>query len=416
MFQNVLLFTILAVGLAVSDVKAAPHMAERSGAHASIGVRANFKHLKSGTRIIDADRARVKALKERAAKSKDSKSKRAGVFSFDVTNEAVTYLASVDVGSPATTFNLLIDTGSSNTWVGADTPFTETQTTTCNGDEMEVIYGSGLVFGLECTDQVALSPDLVIPEQGIGVALIQEGFGDGIDGILGIGPVDLTDGTTLDGEEVPTVTQNLFNQGTITSNIVSVFFAPSNEEESTNGQLTFGGVDTSKATSDITFVPITSTSPANEFWGIDESISFGGTTILPTTAGIVDTGTTLVLIATDAFNTYTTATGATLDENTGLLRITPAQFANLQPLDFNIGGETFTLTPNAQAFPRALNTDIGGTNDFVYLIVNDIGSDLGEGLDFINGYAFLERFLSVFDTDNSQVGFAATAQTDSTIN
>jgi hypothetical protein len=27
-----------------------------------------------------------------------------------------------------------------------------------------------------------------------------------------IGPLDLTDGTTLDGEEVPTVTENLANQ------------------------------------------------------------------------------------------------------------------------------------------------------------------------------------------------------------
>jgi hypothetical protein len=67
---------------------------------------------------------------------------------------------------------------------------------------MEVTYGSGFVFGLECkprfctpihpgliaflgTDQVTLSPDLVIQNQGIGVALIQQGFGDGVDGILG---------------------------------------------------------------------------------------------------------------------------------------------------------------------------------------------------------------------------------------
>jgi hypothetical protein len=54
----------------------------------------------------------------------------------------------------------------------------------------------------------------------------------------------------------------------------------------------------------------------------------------------------MLTLYSEAFDAYTTATGATLDENTGLLRITPAQFADLQPLDFDIGGTTFSLTPN----------------------------------------------------------------------
>lgn len=42
-------------------------------------------------------------------------SKRAS--SFSVTNTAVTYVTSVKIGSPATSYTLLLDTGSSNTWV-----------------------------------------------------------------------------------------------------------------------------------------------------------------------------------------------------------------------------------------------------------------------------------------------------------
>ncbi len=102
---------------------------------------------------------------------------------------------------------------------------------------------------------------------------------------------------------------------------------------------------------------VTSTSPAKFYWGIDESVTYGtSTTILSSTAGIVDTGTstdrknascsadstyigtTLVLLATDAYNRYLSATGATLDSTTGLLRITTAQFSNLKSLFFNIGG------------------------------------------------------------------------------
>ena len=42
-------------------------------------------------------------------------------------------------------------------------------------------------------DTVSLSKDLVIQNQSIGVASTAQGFND-VDGILGIGPVDLTSG------------------------------------------------------------------------------------------------------------------------------------------------------------------------------------------------------------------------------
>ena len=72
---------------------------------------------------------------------------------------------------------------------------------------------------------------------------------------------------------------------------------------------------------------------------------------------------------------------------------------------------TFELTANAQIWPRTLNSLIGGNSQNVYLIVNDLGTPSGEGLDFINGFTFLERFYSVFDTANKQVGFAETNNT-----
>jgi hypothetical protein len=109
MLQNVLLFTLLAVGVSVSDGKAIPPTT-RSSAPPSIPFSARFKFDRT-TRIIDADRARVTALKNHAASVKGTNAKRAGAFSVNVTNNAVTYLASVGVGSPPTQFNLLIDTG-----------------------------------------------------------------------------------------------------------------------------------------------------------------------------------------------------------------------------------------------------------------------------------------------------------------
>jgi saccharopepsin len=319
-------------------------------------------------------------------------------------------------------------------------------------------------------DTVTLSPSLVITQQSIGVASFANGF-SGVDGILGyvllvwdrscknnwwqyyrIGPVDLTQQTLSSGDTIPTVTDNLISQGTISTEVIGIFYAPASESDS-DGELTFGGVDTSKTTSAISYVPITSTSPASLYWGIDQSISYNGKTILSSTAGIVDTGTTLVLIASgwffscttsqrptdvlsDAYAAYQKATGGTADSTTGLLKITSSQFKALKPLDFIIGGQTYSLSANAQIWPRSLNSQIGGTSGDIYLIVADVsrfyfisvlristnrlgqqlGSNSGTGLDFINGYTFLERYYSVFDTTNNRIGFASTSFTTAAAN
>jgi len=110
----------------------------------------------------------------------------------------------------------------------------------------------------------------------------------------------------------------------------------------------------SALTSDIS--PRTSASPAKFYWGIDQSVRYGySTPILAKTSGIVDTGsfprvfcsptklnkflgTTLIYLASDAFTSYQQATGAVLDNDTGLLRLTRAQFRNLESLLFTIHG------------------------------------------------------------------------------
>lgn len=202
---------------------------------------------------------------------------------------------------------------------------------------------------------------MTIQGQSIGVASTAQGF-SGVDGILGIGPTDLTQGTVSSDQLVLTVTDNLFSQGSIPAESIGIFYQPTTTEGELNGELTFGGVDSTKSvspnlvhevshahkscfretriTGDVNYVPITSTSPANAYWGTDQSITYGhdGQTLLSTTAGIVDTGTTLVLIASDAFEAYQNATGGKMDHTTGLLTVTESQYDNMQSMFFNIGG------------------------------------------------------------------------------
>ncbi|KAI0708417.1 acid protease [Earliella scabrosa] len=407
------LSSLLALAAAAVAVVAKPVVVRDSPVTLPLARRFNSTGVPN---ILKQDQARAKVLKDRSQGAGKEGVKQASLVNVDATNQATIYTVSVGAGTPPTFYDLIVDTGSSTTWVGAGKEYVETSSSVDTGEEVFVQYGSGFFIGEQFIDTVTLG-DLVIENQGIGASFFAIGF-NGVEGILGIGPVDLTLGTTSGGDAVPTVTDNAFAQGIIDSDVVGVSFEPTTELEITNGVLTFGGVDETKFTGEINYVPITSTEPATHYVGIDQSITYGsaGTPILASTAGITDTGTTLILLASDAIAAYQTATGAVPDNNTGLLRITPEQFESLESLFFHIGDETYELTPNAQIWPRALNTAIGGDDDSVYLIVADLGSNSGEGLDFIDGFTFLERFYSVYDATNNQFGLATTPFTNATTN
>jgi cathepsin E len=370
--------------------------------------------------LVKHDRARAASLIARGnAKAKGQFNVDATIVNEPVDNQVTSYIATIGVGSPATNYALLVDTGSSNTWVGATNPYVKTSTSVQTSNNVAVTYGSGSFSGTEFTDQVTITSGLVISGQSIGVASTSTGFA-GVDGIIGIGPVALTLDTLSPATSslIPTVTDNAFSQGQIPTDLLGISFQPNNQDSDNNGEITWGGTDSTKFIAPISFTPVTTTSPASEFWGINQSIKYGtSTTILASTAGIVDTGTTLVLLASNGFSAYEKATGAVLDERrTGLLTVTTSQFQNLKSLFFTTNGVTFELTANAQLWPRALNTAIGGLAADIYLIVGNLGTPSGEGFDFVNGMTFLERFYAVFDTTNKQVGFATTSFTDSTIN
>ncbi|PIL28666.1 hypothetical protein GSI_08710 [Ganoderma sinense ZZ0214-1] len=369
-------------------------------------------NLTETSKIIELDQARAKGLIERA-KTSASDSQLAGTSNVPSVSQGVFYSTTVGIGNPPKNYELIIDTGSSNTWVGAQTLTKPFVPTTSRFDRSFVLirYGSGQFIGLEFTDTVHIG-GLSISNQGFAAAAIAIGF-QGIDGILGIGPVGLTCGSLIPDRSkcVPTVTDNASKEGLIDASVVGISFVPTTNPGDSNGELTFGGTDPSKVNGSITYVPITTTTPAGYYVGIDQTISYGNTVILLNGAGITDTGTTLILLATDAFNQYKNLTGAVMDKDTGLLRVTPQQFGNLRSLLFTIGGTPFELIPNAQAWPRRFNSLIGGSPNYVYLIVGNLGNVAGGSIAFINGMSFLERFYHVYDAGNNLAGFARTNYT-----
>ncbi|KAF9562690.1 hypothetical protein EC968_005172 [Mortierella alpina] len=345
----------------------------------------------------------------------------AQTISYPVGNRAGSFIASVGIGSPPTSYDLLIDTASSNTWIGAGRKYEPTSSSKLTGDTVAMHYGNhGEFSGEQYFEQVTLG-DVTLSQQSIGVASKSKGYDD-VDGVLGLGPSDLSVGTLSPHAEssIPTVVDSMFAQGIIGANMFSIFFEPITEHDAIQqkGQIFFGGTDRSKYTGEITYTPTTTTSPASSYWGIDASFTYDGHTILASpAAGTVDSGTTLLSLATPAFEQFQRATGAVPDAVTGLLTLTENQFDQLQPLYVHINKVAFKLTPNALIWPRFLNTKIGGAADKIYLIVQDAGSAGGDsGLDFVLGQVFMERFYTVFDTANRRVGFATTRFTDATTN
>lgn len=130
---------------------------------------------------------------------------------------------------------------------------------------------------------------MTVSSQGVGAATSATGF-SGVDGIIGFGPVDLTEGTVGGSSSttlVPTFMDNLYKQGSIvcllkshrfyvscltpiflsffrqSTETLGVYFKPESgsDTDDSNGELTLGGVDTSKYTGTLTYFAKSNTSP-----------------------------------------------------------------------------------------------------------------------------------------------------------
>jgi Eukaryotic aspartyl protease len=67
--------------------------------------------------------------------------------------------------------------------------------------------------------------------------------------------------------------QNLAKQGKAAAPLVGISIPLTTDTGSESGSLDFGAPNPSVFTGELAFVPITSTAPSSEFWGIDQSIT-----------------------------------------------------------------------------------------------------------------------------------------------
>ncbi|KAG2068983.1 aspartic peptidase A1 [Suillus decipiens] len=320
-------------------------------------------------------------------------------------NTMLGYTVRVAIGRPPTNYDLVVDSASGITWIGAILPYFSFSGVNTNVP-VAVNYLYGSFQGTIWQDDMTFSERVSISGMHIGVASAVQGIA--ADGVLGIGPTSSGLGAlpSLPGQMIPTVIDRLVEQETITRPVVGIFFKPTVANEDNNGELCFGGTNPNKYIGRPKYTDIATIGPSAFLWGINQWIRYANMLILAYSPGIVDSGCTFLYLSIDAYERYRVATGGTLNPENGLLQISLEQYNQLYDLEFNIGTTNLKLVPNAQIWPRSLNHKINGGDNDIFLIVKSLTTHTGTGASFVNGYVFLQRFYTVFDSGNRRVGFA----------
>ncbi|KAI8447316.1 aspartic peptidase domain-containing protein, partial [Phakopsora pachyrhizi] len=313
------------------------------------------------------------------------------------------YLAKLTIGE--NNYDLVIDTGSALTWIGNKKKFVPSRSTRVTGTTFNCEFGAGYAEGNIVVETVTIGDKTF--RQIIGVAKSSQSLPE-TDGMLGLGPTNLTLVITSKKDKaVPTIVDNLF-----TSQSYSFAFATTNEVKALNGRMTLGGVDSTLFKGSLTWIPKTKLFFGSYFYGVEASIYCGKKLIAKNSGGIMDSGTTLLLLHDDLFKSYMKEIpGASIEtgesESAGLFKIREDMVHSIPPLYIHFGDFNAILTAEQQLFPSVGAAKIGGRKGYRYGIINTMKlQSVDEGAAFIIGMKFLEHYYTAYDGMNQRVGIA----------
>ncbi|KAL1957940.1 hypothetical protein VTO42DRAFT_5332 [Malbranchea cinnamomea] len=311
------------------------------------------------------------------------------------------YFSEISLGTPPQTFKVVLDTGSANLWV----PSTQCGSIACylhnkydssasstykaNGSEFSIRYGSGSLSGFVSQDTLRIG-DLTVKEQDFAEATSEPGlafaFGR-FDGILGLGY------DSISVNRIVPPFYNMLDQGLLDEPVFAFYLGDANEEGD-DSEATFGGVDKSHYTGELTMIPLR----RKAYWEVDfDAITFGDDTAeLDNTGIILDTGTSLIALPSTLAELLNKEIGAKKSFN-GQYTVDCSKRAHLPDLTFTLSGHNFTIGP----YDYILEVQGSCISSFM-------GMDFPEpvGPLAILGDAFLRQWYSVYDLGNDAVGLA----------
>ncbi|KAJ7242790.1 aspartic peptidase domain-containing protein [Mycena haematopus] len=314
------------------------------------------------------------------------------------------FLTTVQLGTPPRDFVVILDSGSSDFWVGTDDCTAQnggggcgnhtflsaanSQSFVDTGNQWSVTYGSGAASGDLITDTLILG-GMVLGNHTFGVAnsLSSEFTRDGaVDGLMGLG------GKGLSNQGVPTPVQALKNTGFIDAAITS-YRLPRLLDDTNNGEITFGGLDDTKF-DPTTLVTVNNT--GDGFWQAPlDGVSVNGADVagIVSTLGLMDTGTTVLSVpAKEAAAIHAQIPGA-IRQSSGQYTV-PCNTTASVALKF--GGKSFPINPKDLPF-----ASFGKTS-------GDCTSGIGSasGSTFLVGDTFLKSVYFSTNVDDNTITLA----------
>ncbi|KAI9312352.1 aspartic peptidase domain-containing protein [Dichotomocladium elegans] len=287
-------------------------------------------------------------------------------------------------------------------------------------------YATGSANGTYGTDTVSVA-GLTVTDQIFGpvnstmdLEFLQNGATSGQMGIMGLSyPVFPYSGGPLDVN----FAFNLANRSIISEPIFSVFLN-SQYQPGYSGEITFGGIDTSKYTGSLTYVPVSPlrmegyNTPMYIYWAVDvlgAKNSKGYTASFSNaTKFVVDTGNTLTYlpaaVSLDLVNSVV-GSAVTVDTTNGVYMV-PCSLASSNVTVSLLVASSLTNTNSPPVeltvgMPELVLRSYGDDTICAFGIA-PLSGDIGDSSDlFIIGDPFLRSFYTVYDMGQNRIGFAA---------
>jgi hypothetical protein len=174
----------------------------------------------------------------------------------------------------------------------------------------------------------------------------------------------------------------------------SFFFA----QNSQGGEYLFGGINSSKYSGSLTYIPVTS----QGYWQISiDDAGYNGQSLGQSSQGIVDTGTTLIIVGDAAASAiHNSISGATNDPNNGWLVPCSVAQDTESYVSFSMGGADFKVPLADLAYE-----DLGDGSGNCFSGVQGGQNDL-----WILGDVFIKNNYCVFSqTSSPSIGIAPLA-------
>ncbi|GJJ72079.1 hypothetical protein EMPS_04436 [Entomortierella parvispora] len=317
-------FITLAAAAVLAFATASP-VKNADGHHIPLVRRENFKH--NTPAQIRKLNARYPQLNIKAGSS--------GSEPITDVSPDLEYYGAVKVGTPAQTVQLDFDTGSSDIWFNKYTS-SKSSTYKKDGRKWQISYGDGSsASGTLASDIVSVGGISVRQTFGIATKESSEFTSGPTNGLFGLGfdTIESVSG-------VKTFLDNTIAAGLLAQPVVSVFLPSERLFKGKGGAYTFGGIDSSKFAGSLTYTPVTQ----KGYWQIlVQDASFNGASLKQTSQGIIDTGTTLIIVGDAAAAAiHAKIPGSTNDPNNGWL-VPCSVSTSTANVGFKLGGKTFNV-------------------------------------------------------------------------